>query len=80
MAERVRNGFAANEPLPRTGQLRDSIEWTAQGNEGFVGSNLDIAVYQELGTSRIPPPRSWPARSLRSGQKSKKWPPVRSSL
>jgi phage gpG-like protein len=53
--DRVRHGFPANQPLLRTGELRDSIEYTVRGNEGAVGSNLDIAVYQELGTSRIPP-------------------------
>jgi HK97 gp10 family phage protein len=41
--------------LLETGAMRDSIEWNAHGNEGHVGSNSDIAVYQELGTSRIPP-------------------------
>ena len=57
IADRVKKGFAANEPLLRTGQLRDSIQWTtsANGLEGAVGSNSPIAVYQELGTSRIPP-------------------------
>ena len=55
MAERVRLGFKANEPLLRTGQLRDSIQWTSHGNEGFIGSNDPVAVFQELGTSRIPP-------------------------
>jgi HK97 gp10 family phage protein len=55
--DRVKKGFAANEPLLRTGALRDSIQWTtsASGMEGAVGSNSPIAVYQELGTSRIPP-------------------------
>lgn len=57
IADRVNKGFAANEPLLRTGGLRDSIQWTtsASGLEGAVGSNSPIAVYQELGTSRIPP-------------------------
>jgi hypothetical protein len=57
IADRVDKGFAANEPLLRTGQLRDSIQWTtsASGMEGAVGSNSPNAVWQELGTSRIPP-------------------------
>jgi hypothetical protein len=57
IADRVKKGFAANEPLLRTGELRDSIQWTtsASGLEGCVGSNSPIAVYQELGTSKIPP-------------------------
>jgi phage gpG-like protein len=42
-------------PLLETGELRASIEWNAEGNEGYVGSNNDKAVWHELGTSRIPP-------------------------
>ena len=41
--------------LLETGEMRASIEWTAHGNEGQVGSNNDKAVWHELGTSRIPP-------------------------
>jgi hypothetical protein len=36
-------------------ELRDSIEYMVRDNEGAVGSNSEIAVYQELGTSRILP-------------------------
>jgi HK97 gp10 family phage protein len=55
-AERERQGFSADEPLLRTGKLRDSIKHTViSDKEAAVGSNEDIAVYQELGTSRIPP-------------------------
>lgn len=44
-------------PLLETGELRASIEWStsADGLSGAVGSNNDKAVWQELGTSRIPP-------------------------
>jgi phage gpG-like protein len=42
-------------PLLETGELRGSIEWNSEGNVGYVGSNLDKAVWHELGTSRIPP-------------------------
>jgi phage gpG-like protein len=41
-------------PLLETGELRASIEWTAEGLQGRVGSNNDKAVWHELGTSRIP--------------------------
>ncbi|HEY8126224.1 MAG TPA: hypothetical protein VIF88_12500 [Methylocystis sp.] len=59
-ADRVRQGFAANEPLLRTGDLRDSIAIDApyrNGAEtyGYVFSNSPIARYQELGTVSIPP-------------------------
>jgi HK97 gp10 family phage protein len=51
--------------LLETGAMRASIEWSTShdGLEGHVGSNSDIAVYQELGTSRIPP-RSFLAGAL----------------
>ena len=53
-------GFHPNEPLLRTGELRDSISTTAPVDEGravcgYVGSKNPIAKYQELGTPRIPP-------------------------
>src|SRR6267154_6377660 len=44
-----------NTPLLETGELRASIEWQSHGLEGAVGSNNDKAVWQELGTSHIPP-------------------------
>jgi phage gpG-like protein len=44
-----------NTPLLETGELRASIEWNSEGNEGYVGSNNDKAVWHELGTSHIPP-------------------------
>jgi hypothetical protein len=54
--ERARLGFPPNEPLLRTGEMRDSIEHTIiSSREAEVGSDSDIAVYQELGTSKIPP-------------------------
>ncbi|MGX9431765.1 HK97 gp10 family phage protein [Bradyrhizobium sp. LeoA1S1] len=49
------HGFPVPKPLLRTGEMRDSIEYTVAGHQGAVGSNLDIAVYQELGTKKIPP-------------------------
>jgi phage gpG-like protein len=55
IADKQHHGFPTPKPLLRTGALRDSIEYTVHGNQGWVGSDLEIAVYQELGTSRIPP-------------------------
>jgi hypothetical protein len=54
-SDRVNEGFPEDEPLLRTGQMRDSIEHVVIDSEVQVGSDSDIAVYQELGTSRIPP-------------------------
>ncbi|MGH8299400.1 MAG: phage virion morphogenesis protein, partial [Steroidobacteraceae bacterium] len=53
--DRIAKGFSADEPLLRTGDLRDSISHAVEGLEVAVGSTSDIAVYQELGTERIPP-------------------------
>ena len=57
--KRVKEGFSANDPLLRTGEMRDSIEHNVHGDTGYVGSNNDKAVFQELGTSRGIPPRSF---------------------
>ena len=44
-AERVRLGFSPNEPLLRSGAMRDSISFvvTVPGKEAWVGSNLKAA-------------------------------------
>jgi phage gpG-like protein len=55
--DRVAKGFPENEPLLRTGDLRDSIEVARHGNEAVVASSSDIAMYQELGTENGIPPR-----------------------
>lgn len=54
-AQRVRLGYPANEPLLRTGELRDSISYTVDGSVGYVFSTSPVAVWMELGTVRIPP-------------------------
>ena len=54
-ADRTRQGFPEDEPLLRTGEMRDSIEHQVEVPVAQVGSNSDIAVYQELGTQHIPP-------------------------
>lgn len=53
--DRLRKGFTENDPLLRTGGLRDSISHETKLLEAQIGSTSDIAVYQELGTSKIPP-------------------------
>jgi phage gpG-like protein len=44
-----------NTPLLETGEMRDSITWNSDAHEGYVGSNNKKLVWNELGTSRIPP-------------------------
>ena len=43
------------QPLLRSGEMRASIEGFAVGLTGMVGSNDEVAVFQELGTSTMPP-------------------------
>jgi phage gpG-like protein len=55
-AEKEKLGYAPpDNPLLREGYLRDSIGHVVEGHEAAVGSNDDVAVYQELGTKSIPP-------------------------
>lgn len=53
--DRTAKGFSENEPLLRTGEMRDSIQHTTTTHWAEVGSDNDKAVWQELGTARIPP-------------------------
>ena len=55
-ADREKKGYPANEPLLRSGEMRDSIHYQiiAKGHLAEIGSDSDVAVYQELGTSTIP--------------------------
>lgn len=53
--EKERLGFNREEPLLRTGELRDSIECEVKFLEAVIGSKSDIAAYQEFGTKYIPP-------------------------
>jgi hypothetical protein len=61
IAEKEHLGYvgqeSATDPLLRTGELRKSIELEvdAASLTGVVGSNDKIAIYQELGTEKIPP-------------------------
>lgn len=59
---KVELGYAPpDNPLLRTGELRDSIEhWSAEmpdGAIGEIGSHDLVALWQELGTARGIPPR-----------------------
>ena len=60
LADKERLGYAPpDNPLLRTGEMRDSIEHTVEmegvAGTAYVGSDNPIAEYQELGTERIPP-------------------------
>jgi len=47
--------LSAEDPLLRTGELRDSIHHFVEGETVFVGSESEVAVWQEQGTSKMPP-------------------------
>lgn len=53
--ERVRLGFTENDPLLRTGELRDSIDHYVEELEVTIGTPSEIAEYHEFGTSKMPP-------------------------
>lgn len=64
VAEKTRKGFAGvalpggdggDNPLLRTGDLRDSITQWATPSEFVVGSADPVMLYQEMGTPTIPP-------------------------
>ncbi|WP_337021823.1 phage virion morphogenesis protein [Pantoea anthophila] len=54
-ADRVRRGYSEDEPLLRSGELRDSIESEVVGLAAIVGTKSEIGLWQEVGTSHIPP-------------------------
>lgn len=54
-ADRVRLGYSKDEPLLRSGELRDSIESEVVGLAAIVGTKNQIGLWQEVGTDRIPP-------------------------
>jgi hypothetical protein len=58
IADREARGFSPDEPLLRTGELRDSYYKQVEGLEGGVGSDLDKALGMEVGD----PAKNVPAR------------------
>jgi phage gpG-like protein len=53
--ETLKHKDGINSPLLETGELRDSITWNSDDQEGYVGTNDPKGRWQEFGTSRIPP-------------------------
>lgn len=59
-ADRIAHGFTENDPLLRTGEMRDSIHHKVEmtgiaSGVAHVGSDSEIALFQEIGTRSIPP-------------------------
>lgn len=65
IAEKARLGYPTPAPLLRTGELRASIAHEVDGDvEVAIGSPEETALWQELGTSRGIPPRSFLGASM----------------
>lgn len=54
-ADKARHGYPVDAPLLRKGDLRDSIQHEVRVLDAVIGSQSDIAAYQEFGTRTIPP-------------------------
>ena len=58
IAEKERLGYtgkvSATDPLLRTGEMRATIQVSAEGRHAAIGTNDPVAEYQEFGTARIP--------------------------
>lgn len=53
--ERARLGYEPNDPLLRTGELRDSVSHDVHELVATIGSTSEIAEFHEFGTDKIPP-------------------------
>ncbi|WP_336999033.1 phage virion morphogenesis protein [Pantoea agglomerans] len=54
-ADRVRQGYSEDEPLLRSGELRESIQSEVVGLAAIVGTKSEIGLWHEVGTEYIPP-------------------------
>lgn len=52
--QREAMGYTPNDPLYRTGSIRDSVSRAVHGLDAVVGSTSDLMIYHEFGTSRMP--------------------------
>jgi hypothetical protein len=75
LSEKKALGYAPpDNPLLRTGEMRDSIEHKVVGHTGYVGSDSNTALFQELGTVSIP------ARSFLGGAAFELEPKIRRQI
>lgn len=54
-ADRVRSGYTEDDPLLRSGDLKNSLESEVVGLAAIVGTKSEIGLWHEVGTDRIPP-------------------------
>lgn len=52
--DRARLGYTENDPLLRSGELRDTIGHEVHGLEAVIGSTDEKMVFHEFGTSKMP--------------------------
>lgn len=52
--DRIAQGFTPDDPLLRTGEMRESIGYRVEGRAVMVGSDDWVAYWQEFGTPTIP--------------------------
>ena len=53
--DRLRQGFTENDPLLRSGKLRDSMSHVCEGMTVTIGTSLQEAEWLENGTEKMPP-------------------------
>jgi phage gpG-like protein len=70
IADKTEQGYAPpDNPLLRTGKLRRSIKRSVDADEASIGSDEDVAVWQELGTVKIPPRSFLGAAAVKNSDK-----------
>jgi len=69
MDDRLRKGFTPDDPLLRTGDVRDSIEHQVEGLQAEIGSNSEKLMWLELGTEKMPPRSTLGIAAVRSEPK-----------
>lgn len=70
LRDKEKKGFSPpDNPLLRTGEMRDSIGHTVSHDQVDIGSDSDIAVYQELGTKNMPPRSFFGSTGVEQGDK-----------
>jgi|SRR5581483_5028307 len=52
--DRERQGYTPNDPLLRSGELRDSVSHEASTLEVVIGTPREEMIYLEFGTSKMP--------------------------
>jgi hypothetical protein len=70
VADRTKKGFTPNDPLHRTGSLRQSIEHKVVGNTAHIGSDDVRARLLEMGDNRVPPRSYLGGAAVRKGEEA----------